>query len=254
MSILQHAQKVENNQIIDGFVSFSPEHAHITSGFDSRFFEKLYEFEKKNFWFKNRARLITQQIKHNFLFSQSFLEIGCGNGLICEAVLKKFNFDVYGSEILVKGLSLAKKRAPDAEFFQMDALSIPFENTFDIIGAFDVLEHIERDDIALSQIHKALAPGGGLILTVPQHKFLWSKQDEHANHVRRYSRKELIDKVKVAGFEIVRVTSFVSLLFPLMAISRFLNKNNEHHDAYDELEISHLLNLFFLELCQLRDF
>jgi SAM-dependent methyltransferase len=59
-----------------------------------------------------------------------------------------------------------------AVLFQMDARKIPFESEFDVIGAFDVLEHIEEDEKALAQIFHAVLPGGGLILTVPQHRFL----------------------------------------------------------------------------------
>jgi SAM-dependent methyltransferase len=102
----------------------------------------------------------------------------------------------------------------------MNATRIPFEAEFDVLGAFDVLEHIDEDEAVLSQMHQALRPGGGLMITVPQHPALWSDTDVRACHKRRYTRNELVQKVKAAGFETLRVTSFVSLLLPLMWASR----------------------------------
>ena len=66
-----------------------------------------------------------------------------------------------------------------------------------MIGAFDVLEHIADDELVLSQMHQAVRKGGGIILTVPQHSFLWSEIDEYSRHVRRYSVSEL--KLKLSG-------------------------------------------------------
>jgi SAM-dependent methyltransferase len=109
---------------------------------------------------------------------------------------------------------------PGAQLFQMDARRVPFAGHFDIIGMFDVLEHIEDDERVLAQAHRALKPEGGLIVTVPQHRFLWSRYDEHAHHVRRYEAVEIADKVTKAGFRTIMTTSFVSLLLPLMALSR----------------------------------
>ncbi|MGH9522850.1 MAG: hypothetical protein ACRD3E_09995, partial [Terriglobales bacterium] len=64
-------------------------------------------------------------------------------------------------------------------------------------------------------------PGGGAIFTVPQHPGLWSAQDESACHVRRYRRHELTEKLRSNGFSIVFSSSFVSLLLPLLALSRW---------------------------------
>jgi SAM-dependent methyltransferase len=89
-----------------------------------------------------------------------------------------------------------------------------------VVGAFDVLEHLDEDVMALQEIHRALRPGGGAILLVPQHPRLWSRMDTVARHVRRYTRRELLRKVRAAGFEPVTATSFVSTLLPAMVVSR----------------------------------
>jgi len=95
----------------------------------------------------------------------------------------------------------------------------------------------------LRALNESLAPGGGLILTVPQHPFLWSEFDARARHVRRYRAAELRDKVGEAGFEIVRMTSFVSLLLPLMMASRLAARAPAtDYDPLAELRIAPWLN------------
>ncbi|HMP50011.1 MAG TPA: methyltransferase domain-containing protein, partial [Candidatus Melainabacteria bacterium] len=142
-------------------------------------------------------------------------------------------------------LILTKQRLPEMNLFQMDARHIPFRDEFDLIGAFDVLEHIEEDEEVLVQLRKAVKEnGGGLILTVPQHRFLWSKLDEYSCHFRRYEKEQLIELVTGAGFEVLHSTSFVSLLMPIMLVSRRLmsQKGEKDFDPLSELRINKSLN------------
>src|SRR5262249_4226043 len=131
-----------------------------------------------------------------------------------------------GSEVFANGLAFAHERMPDVSLSQMDARHIPFDAEFDVIGAFDVLEHIEEDELVLKQMYQATKAGGGIVLTVPQHRFLWSRIDEYSMHKRRYSRRELVGKVKHAGFQIQHVTSFVFFLLPLMLLSRLQRQDD----------------------------
>ena len=124
----------------------------------------------------------------------------------------------------------------------MDARQIPFEREFDVVGAFDVLEHIAEDELVLSEMFKATRPGGGILLTVPQHQFLWSELDRHSMHQRRYDRAELRGKVEGAGFRVERITSFVSFLLPLMMLSR---RKRKDRDLWAEFQINRSLNAFF---------
>ena len=92
-------------------------------------------------------------------------------------------------------------------------------------------------------MHQACQNSGGIILTVPQHVFLWSYMDEYACHVRRYHAKDLTAKVKRAGFKVLRITSFVSLLLPLLIISRLkLRKPGPKFDPTSELRNKGLMN------------
>jgi len=155
--------------------------------------------------------------------------------------------EITGTEIFSKGLIHAGRRIPRAEFVQADARHLPYEAHFDAIGAFDVLEHIKDDEQVLGQVYQALIPGGMLFLTVPQHRWLWSKQDELAHHVRRYSVSDLRTKVAAAGFSVVHSRSFVSLLLPLLWLNRRRVRSRERSDALIELRtgifVNELLNV-----------
>lgn len=202
---------------IDGVPCYSPQLAHESPGFQPEHFARLAEVEEGNFWFRARNELIIHVLQKYFPHARSMLEIGCGTGYVLRGVTQALpRLHVSGSEIFLEGLSFASQRLPDADLFQMDARQIPFESQFDLVGAFDVVEHIKEDEQVLDQIREALNPGGGAIFTVPQHPALWSAQDERACHVRRYQRHELTDKLEAAGFRILFSSSFVSLLLPML--------------------------------------
>jgi len=229
---------------VNGYLSFAPEQAQSSEGFQAHHFAELAQAEAGNFWFRSRNRLIIWALQHFFPKARNFLEIGCGTGFVLSGVAEANpRLEVSGSEIHSAGLNYAADRIKHAVLFQMDARKIPFESEFDVIGAFDVLEHIEEDEKVLAEIFHAVLPGGGLILTVPQHRFLWSQQDEYAYHVRRYEAKELSNKVEKAGFQVERSTSFVSLLLPLMFLSRLSKRKPvENYDPTQEFQINGLLN------------
>jgi SAM-dependent methyltransferase len=200
-------------------------------GYDPWFFARLAEVEEGNFWFRSRSRLIEHYVKRYVPRDGSLLEIGCGTGYVLSGIHRAFpGLRLSGSELHVEGLAFAQRRVPEARFFQADARRLPFRGAFDAIGAFDVLEHIEDDGAVLAGLHRALRPGGTLLLTVPQHPALWSDFDAISGHVRRYTRAELVQKVDRAGFEVLHSSSFMSILLPAIAVSRFLARRRGAND------------------------
>ncbi|MDL2314433.1 class I SAM-dependent methyltransferase [Desulfovibrio sp. OttesenSCG-928-C14] len=215
-------------------------------GFSPEAFKTLAEVEADSFWFRSRNKLILFLIKKYFPFFESFLEVGCGTGFVLHGLESAFpQARFYGSELFIEGLFFARKRLPAVEFYQMDATRMPFCESFDLIGSFDVLEHIENDEAALQSMYEALVPGGGLLVSVPQHAWLWSNTDVQACHVRRYSAAELHAKLTKAGFHIVRSLSFVSILLPLMVASRLFKCNKSKQKEEAELTIPNWLNIIF---------
>lgn len=240
--------------MVDGFIAYAPEFAHEGGGFDLTYFPVLAELEEANFWFRARNELILWALEKYCRGFGSYLEIGCGTGYVLAGVASRFPDAVLNaSEIFTAGLGFAAKRVPSASFMQMDARSVPFSEEFDVVGAFDVVEHIREDSTVLAQVYKALKPSGHLLLTVPQHAWLWSPSDDYARHERRYSAAELHKKVHAAGFRLQRSSSFVSLLLALMLISRLNSKiKREFFDPTDEFKTPKWMNATFCHVMALE--
>ena len=205
-----------------GIPMLAPELADTISGFDPVSFAALADIEASHFWFVARNELIVGLADRFFPEAQRFLEIGCGNGVVLRALKGSRHWQrLVGSDLHPTGLACARARMPrDVEFVQMNALAIPAVSAFDLIGAFDIVEHVADDEGVLRAIRRALRPGGGTIISVPQHPWLWSGADEIAHHERRYRRGELETKLRRNGFELLASFSYTAILLPLMIVSR----------------------------------
>ena len=241
--------------LLEGRISFSAELAESNEGFSPEYFADLASCENGHFWFESRNRLLVWALEKYFPTMRSGLEIGCGTGFVLETLTKRFSEVRFaGSEVFREGLAFAAERVPSADLFQLDARKIPFQSTFDMIGAFDVIEHIEEDNEVLREMYGAIKPGGGIILTVPQHPWLWSDTDVYAHHKRRYSRRELKSKVESAGFEVVYMTSFVSILLPVLMISRHRFKRAQTFRSEMETHIHPAVNQVLMAALTLETF
>jgi len=241
------------------FLSFIKERSMIFDSFNPKYYSSLYLLEKNNFWFNHRSKLIFKTINNFLPKIKNALEIGCGTGLVLSELGQKFShLSLTGSDLFVEGLHLAKKRVPTATLYQIDACHMPFDREFDLILALDTIEHIEADSKALDEISRSLNPGGVLIVTVPQYRWLWSYQDEKAHHRRRYSKQELISKIEHSGLNIVRVTSFLTLLFPLMVLSRIyiglITRQQRQYDSLRELKIPPIINRIMRAICMAEEY
>ncbi|MEA3060072.1 MAG: hypothetical protein QOE50_1484, partial [Sphingomonadales bacterium] len=95
---------------------------------------------------------------------------------------------------------------------------------YDLIGAFDVIEHIDNDDDALAAIAAKLKPGGKFIMTVPAHPWMWTAHDVANHHKRRYSKRTLKALIEGSPMRLDKVGYFNSLLFPLAVAERTVSK------------------------------
>ncbi len=216
-------------------------------GYDPAAFAQIVEFEDRSWWFRSRNRLIEQTVRHLFPQAASALEIGCGTGYTLGALRNALpEAALTGTELFEEGLRVARDRWQTVRLMQADARALPFDAEFDLVGAFDVLEHIDDDSTALAELRRVVRPGGGLIATVPQHQWLWSAADDYAQHQRRYSRRELVCRVMRAGFTVRLVTSFVTVPLPAMVLSRVSRRLKgqrlEDFDPWAEFRIPSFLN------------
>jgi len=207
--------------------------------------EEFARLEQDCAWFEQRARLVSETIAGAFPTAKSLLEVGCGTGYVLQQISSSLPWlTISGGDLNGASLIEARRRVPSASLFRMRGEAIPFLEEFDVVCCLDVLEHVHDDRAVLQSIHRATRPSGGLIVTVPQHPWMWSEHDERAEHFRRYTRSQILRKVSISGFRIISTTSFVSLLLPALAIMRMLGGRTRAERCVGELAPSWTVNRF----------
>ncbi len=209
--------------------------------------DKLYNYEKINFWFKNRMKLIRTVFKKFIKKNSHILEVGAGTGYVAENLINAGFTDYSIGELHLNGLLYAQKRGL-TNLYQFDLYDPPFNDEFDVVAMFDVIEHIENDGKIIQNIGTILKSKGKLVLTVPAHMFLWSKIDDISGHKKRYNIKTISDLLKQNGFKVRYITHFNLTILPFLMIRSFLSKN-DYKESNSGLKISTISNTLFNILC-----
>ncbi|HYT79402.1 MAG TPA: methyltransferase domain-containing protein [Actinomycetota bacterium] len=178
--------------------------------------------EEDHWWFVGRRRIVLSVLR-SFLpqvaGDRQLLDVGCGTGGMLKA-LRSFG-DVTGMDTSPFAIDRARERSGCPVEWGVLPEPTPFEpESFDVVTALDVVEHVDDDEGALRTIHRVLRPGGLFVCTVPAFRFLWSGHDEVNHHRRRYRRSELLQKLQDGGFGIRKATYFNFLLFAPIALVR----------------------------------
>jgi SAM-dependent methyltransferase len=185
----------------------------------------IQDHEETHWWFVSR-RLILEKILTHFLPYttewRDILEIGCGSGGNLQML------QAHGNVSAVELDEPSRRKANNREIclVQKGGLpdDIPFDTQFDVICALDVLEHIDNDLLALQSINNHLKENGTLLVTVPAYNFLWSQHDDANQHYRRYTKTQLITIASNSSLQIKYSTYFNTLLFPILATYRIVEK------------------------------
>jgi SAM-dependent methyltransferase len=112
------------------------------------------------------------------------------------------------------------------------ATALPFaDESFDVVAAFDVVEHCEDDALALSELARVLAPGGRMLLSVPAYQWAWSDHDVESGHHRRYTKRRFTRLVESAGLTVNRSTYVFSGVFPFFVAERALRRVRRSHTS-----------------------
>lgn len=187
----------------------------------------MSEFEEEYWWFVGRRKIIETILKKelNRKSQLRILDVGCGTGKTTLSLIKFGN--VYGVDSSFSALKHCSKRGLN-KVLKCSSYQLPFrENTFDLVTLLDALEHIENDVQVLEEIKRISKKDSLILLTVPAYQFLWSEHDIALSHYRRYTSKTLTKVLKEAGFDIVRMSYFMSFLFPLVAAYRLISKRKK---------------------------
>jgi SAM-dependent methyltransferase len=193
---------------------------------DPRIYNELILQENTHWWFVSR-RAIAYTLLRGITLSHSplILDAGCGSGGNL-AMLSTFG-SVFGMEMHEQVLARAKARhIGQVEHGKLPG-DIPFPGqTFDVVTLFDVLEHIKDDKAALDALVARMNPGAVMCLTVPAFPWLYSRLDREHHHFRRYTRRELIERLNEAGLAVQHASYWNCLLFPIAVFVRLLENLN----------------------------
>ncbi|HYN94416.1 MAG TPA: class I SAM-dependent methyltransferase [Pilimelia sp.] len=173
--------------------------------------------EDRHWWYRERRAIIARELRRLGPPGRA-IEIGAaggGNSLVLQA----HGWDVLATEYLPEGVEIARSRGLTA--IQADARDLPVDSaSYDLLVAFDVLEHIAEDERAAAEIHRVLRPGGTALIAVPCDMALWSDHDVASGHVRRYTRDSLTALVRSAGLVLDDLWSWNVLLRPAVRLRR----------------------------------
>jgi ubiquinone/menaquinone biosynthesis C-methylase UbiE len=197
------------------------EHNH--SRMSERLLDTFFKVETTHWWWVGRKNIIKIFLKKRFNSKKiTILDAGCGTG--SNIIFFNQFGKTYGIDISPIATKFCKKRGIK-NITTCDVSKLPYKDSyFDLVSCMDVLEHIEDEKKAISEIYRVLKPGGYVLLTVPALSFVFSKHDKAQGHFRRYSKKYLREILTSVGFVEDRTTYFNTLLsFPIILI-RLLSK------------------------------
>ena len=215
-----------------------------------------YDVESKvesfHWWFFVRRKLLkfilsSVKLKRNSIT----LDIGCGTGSNLTTLLSTGLYPI-GLDQSIYALTLVKKKG-DYPLLAGDLKELPIKTgSIGLIIAMDIFEHLHEDMVGILESYRVLDEGGILIATVPAFKFLWGIQDVVTGHRRRYSRKEIVKKLKEAGFDILKSSYFnFFLFFPILLGRRMIHLLGLKIDSENKIN-SPMLNFFLKAIFSLE--
>lgn len=190
---------------------------------DPHEYRLMFEQEERHWWFQSRALIIEKLLQRHvapYLKTQRTLalDLGCGTGMFM--MRHGGAFETFGADFSIDALHYCNRRGL-GRIVRADACRPPFrDGAFDLVTAFDLIEHVEADRQLVSEACRMLAPGGFMIASVPAHPALWSGHDISLHHYRRYTRAGFEALFDPAQWETIRMTPGFCGILPLAAAIR----------------------------------
>src|SRR5262245_55002769 len=180
---------------------------------DDEYFDVMATQAQVHWWYRARRALVGELLAGRLAPGARVIDVGCGTGDNLRALDELAGRTVAGVELSPYAVRHAPPSAAgDGRVGVSRAEHLPFRTaSADLITCMDVIELLD-DDAALAEYHRVVRPGGLVLLTVPAYPWLWSHHDDWAAHLRRYTRRTLVDAVVRAGLHPLRTTYFNSFL------------------------------------------
>lgn len=191
------------------------------------FYSEYFRIEDRHWWFVGRRRIVLAVVASRLATRRHasatrILDFGCGTGTML-AHLRRFGY-VEGIDADERAVGFCRARGEErVHLLPSGALPYP-DDSFDLITALDVLEHIEDDCGTLRELARVLRPGGTFLATVPAHRWMWGAQDDVSHHFRRYTSRELAERMRAAELDVERLTYFNAILFAPIAAVRLARR------------------------------
>jgi len=197
-------------------------------------YQQMAELDERHWWYRARREIIADLIRREAKLPADarILEIGSGTGHNLPMLSGFGHVDALELDEEARALS-EKRLGRKVMSSPLPELAGVPDKDYDLIGAFDVIEHIDDDMAAIASIATKLKRGGRFIMTVPAHQWMWTAHDVANHHKRRYSKRALRQLIEGSPLKLERVGYFNSLLFPLAVAERTASKlrGNDNGDV-----------------------
>ena len=204
--------------------------------------------EDSHWWFVGRRAILEEflrQIVRNpksEVRSPKILDVGCGTGANLE-MLQNFG-EAEGVDVSDEALEFC--RAKGLKTHKGLAEKLPFaDESFDVVTALDVVEHLDDDVAGLKEMHRVVKKGGSALIFVPAFMWLWGVQDDVSNHRIRYTKKQIVERLEKAGFEIERATyANITFFAPILAGRTLMKLTGLKPESENNVNVSALNGVF----------
>jgi SAM-dependent methyltransferase len=194
--------------------------------------------EERHFWFVGRRALVTRMLARHRVGRKGFIaDLACGTGFMLNFLASR-GYHGIGID-LHAGRHGNFRNRHGLRMVRADVNRLPLkQDSCAGVVLLDVLEHVD-DTHVLGEACRVLQPGGWVLVSVPAGPWLWSRRDEAAGHLRRYTRSQLLARLEEALLDVVEIRYYQFFLFPLIAASRILGRRGNRLLAMEEHPLSY---------------
>ncbi|MBK8465836.1 MAG: class I SAM-dependent methyltransferase [Chloracidobacterium sp.] len=206
------------------------------------------EVEGSHWWFVGRRAILESFLKTICSRLQTrdsrlkILDVGCGTGANIQ-MLSQYG-DAEGVDVSDDALEFCRRKGLKAQ--KGLAETLPYaDETFELTTALDVVEHLDDDIAGLKEMYRVTKSGGYSLIFVPAFMWLWGVQDDISNHRIRYTKDQIVERLKVAGYTIERATYANWTFFaPILAGRTIMKLTGIKPESENNITISGLNGIF----------